>query len=106
MTFHRGRGAGESTILKRRQREEHLATYTDSVKGFQKMNSRAEWEHTLHVKSETNQVHRTLNQLKNEQENILQQRRIRLAELLNQEMENWKNQCLANMETPEDRQQK
>lgn len=30
----------------------------------------------------------------------------RLAELYNREMEEWKDECLANVETPEDRKHK
>ncbi|TMW60797.1 hypothetical protein Poli38472_000839 [Pythium oligandrum] len=101
-----GRGVGESLVLKRRQREEFLGDYTECVKGLTKMNSRAEWEHTLDLKSEKTTVLRTVNHLKNQHESQLHSRRLRLAELYNREMEQWKQTCLANMETPEDRKQK
>uniref|UniRef100_K3W7P2 Cilia- and flagella-associated protein 53 n=1 Tax=Globisporangium ultimum (strain ATCC 200006 / CBS 805.95 / DAOM BR144) TaxID=431595 RepID=K3W7P2_GLOUD len=101
-----GRGVGESLILKRRQRETHLASYVDCVKGLTKANSRAEWEHSLHTRTEGTQVQRTLHHLKNQHESQLHSRRLRLAELYNSEMEAWKEECLANVETPEDRKQK
>ncbi|KAF1320494.1 Coiled-coil domain-containing protein 11, partial [Globisporangium splendens] len=101
-----GRGVGESLILKRRQRETHLASYVDCVKGLTKANSRAEWEHSLHTRAEGTQVQRTLHHLKDHHESQLHSRRLRLAELYNSEMEAWKEECLANVETPEDRKQK
>lgn len=71
------RGVGESLILKRRQRDDHLASYTDCVKGLHKMHSRAEWEHTLHIKSEATHLNRTVGRLKNQQESQLHSRRLR-----------------------------
>ncbi|RLN70243.1 hypothetical protein BBJ28_00004273 [Nothophytophthora sp. Chile5] len=100
------RGVGESLILKRRQREDHLASYSSSVQGFAKINSRAEWEHSLHQKGENKQVQRTVLQLKNQHESQLHSRRLKLAELYNSEMDMWREACLANAETPEDRKQK
>ncbi|KAE9047476.1 hypothetical protein PR003_g1095 [Phytophthora rubi] len=100
------RGVGESLILKRRQREDHVASYATSVKGFARLNSRAEWEDSLYDKGESKQVQRTVAQLKNQQESQLHSRRLRLAELYNREMEEWRDACLANVETPEDRKQK
>ncbi|CEG39609.1 uncharacterized protein PHALS_09847 [Plasmopara halstedii] len=100
------RGVGESLILKRRQREDHLASYTTSVKGISRLNTRAEWEDSLCDRGEKKQVQRTIVQLKNQYESQLHSRRLRLAELYNSEMETWKNDCLANVETPEDRKQK
>ncbi|KAJ8526032.1 hypothetical protein ON010_g15151 [Phytophthora cinnamomi] len=108
-TRHAGsgaRGVGESLILKRRQREDHLASYATSVKGFARLNSRAEWEDSLYDKGEDKQVQRTVAQLKNQHESQLHSRRLRLAELYNREMEEWRDECLANVETPEDRKQK
>ncbi|RLN74044.1 hypothetical protein BBJ28_00000358 [Nothophytophthora sp. Chile5] len=108
------RGVGESLILKRRQREDHLASYSSSVQGFAKVNSRAEWEYSLHQKGESKQVQRTVLQLKNQHESQLHSRRLkydihgirrRLAELYNSEMDMWREACLANVETPEDRKQ-
>ncbi|KAJ0401212.1 hypothetical protein ATCC90586_010165 [Pythium insidiosum] len=99
------RGVGETLILKRRQRDDTLAHYTECVKGFNKMNARAEWEQTLAVKADTVQVQRTVKHLRNQQESQLHSRRLRLAELYNSEMEAWKEACLANVETPEDRKQ-
>lgn len=72
-----GRGMGESLIIKRRQREDSLASYSDCVKGINKMNSRAEWEQTLAGKSETRQVQRVYSQLRNQQESQLHSRRLR-----------------------------
>ncbi|GLD91867.1 hypothetical protein PINS_up000400 [Pythium insidiosum] len=100
------RGVGETLILKRRQRDDTLAHYSECVKGFSKMNARAEWEQTLAVKADVTQVQRTVKQLRNQQESQLHSRRLRLAELYNREMEEWKEACLANVETPEDRKQK
>ncbi|KAF4316469.1 hypothetical protein BBO99_00007670 [Phytophthora kernoviae] len=108
-TRHSGtgtRGVGDALILKRRQREESLANYTSSVQVNTKLNSRAEWEDSLRGKSETHQVLRTVTQLKNQHESQLHSRRLRLAELYNNEMEKWRDACLANVETPEDRKQK
>ncbi|EGZ22593.1 hypothetical protein PHYSODRAFT_249587 [Phytophthora sojae] len=99
------RGVGESLILKRRQREDHLASYATSVKGFLRANSRAEWEDSLYDKGEKKQVRRAVAQLKNQHESQLHSRRLRLAELYNREMEEWEDACLANVETPEDRKQ-
>ncbi|KAH7482230.1 Cilia- and flagella-associated protein 53 [Phytophthora ramorum] len=99
------RGVGDSLILKRRQREDHLASYTTSVQGFAKLNSRAEWEDSLHDKGESKQVQRAVVHLKNQHESQLHSRRLRLAELYNREMEEWRDACLANVETPEDRKQ-
>ncbi|KAF1778254.1 hypothetical protein GQ600_530 [Phytophthora cactorum] len=90
------RGVGESLILKRRQREDHLASFTTSAK----------WEDSLYDKGEKKQVQRTVVQLKNQHESQLHSRRLRLAELYNREMEEWRDECLANVETPEDRKQK
>ncbi|DAZ93323.1 TPA: hypothetical protein N0F65_003274 [Lagenidium giganteum] len=101
-----GRGVGESLILKRREREDFLGTYSECVKGFSKMNARAEWEHSLHLKSENVDVQRTFHHLKNQHESQLHSRRLRLAELYNREMEEWKAACLTNVETPEDRKHK
>ncbi|KAG1713100.1 hypothetical protein DVH05_000826 [Phytophthora capsici] len=106
---HRGpgtRGVGESLILKRRQREDHLASYTTSVKDITRLNARADWEDSLYDKGESKQVQRTVVQLKNQHESELHSRRLRLAELYNREMEQWRDECLANVETPEDRKQK
>ncbi|KAG7397232.1 Cilia- and flagella-associated protein 53 [Phytophthora boehmeriae] len=100
------RGVGEALILKRRQREESLANYTASVQGNTKLNSRAEWEESLRGKGETQQVMRTVTHLKNQHESQLHSRRLQLAELYNSEMEGWRDACLANAETPEDRKQK
>lgn len=74
-----GRGVGESLILKRRQREDHLASYVDCVKGLGRANSRAEWEHTLHTRSEDTQVQRTAHRLKNQHESQLHSRRLRFV---------------------------
>ncbi|KAF4044240.1 Trichohyalin-plectin-homology domain-containing protein [Phytophthora infestans] len=107
-TFRNGsgsRGVGESLILKRRQREDHLANLTTSVKDVSRLNARAEWEDTLHDKGEKKQVLRAVTQLKNQHESQLHSRRLRLAELYNREMEEWRDECLANVETPEDRKQ-
>lgn len=73
------RGVGESLIHKRRQRDDHLASYTDCVKGLHKMHSRAEWEHTLHVKAEATHLNRTVGSLKNQQESQLHSRRLRFV---------------------------
>lgn len=100
------RGVGESLVLKRRQREDALSHYADTVKGLTKMHARADWEHGIDLKSETTNLHRTVSRIKNQQESQLHSRRQRLAELYNREMEEWKQACLANMETPEDRKQK
>ncbi|KAG7390633.1 hypothetical protein PHYPSEUDO_007095 [Phytophthora pseudosyringae] len=108
-TRHSGpgaRGVGESLILKRRQREDHLASYEASVKGCARLNSRADWEDSLYDKGENRQVQRAVVQLKNQHESQLHSRRLRLAELYNREMEAWRDECLANVETPEDRKQK
>ncbi|OWZ23434.1 hypothetical protein PHMEG_0001680 [Phytophthora megakarya] len=100
------RGVGESLILKRRQREDHLASFTSSVKDLTRLNSRADWEESLNDKGESRQVQRTVAQLKNQYESQLHSRRLRLAELYNREMEEWREMCLATAETPEDRKQK
>ncbi|ETP12829.1 hypothetical protein F441_11862 [Phytophthora nicotianae CJ01A1] len=121
------RGVGESLILKRRQREDHLANFTTSVQGISRLNARADWEDSLYEKGEKKQVQRAVVQLKNQHESQLHSRRlryvseaavgieikannremcIRLAELYNREMEQWRDECLANVETPEDRKQK
>lgn len=71
------RGVGESLILKRRQREDHLASYATSVKGFLRANSRAEWEDSLYDKGEKKQVRRAVAQLKNQHESQLHSRRLR-----------------------------
>ncbi|ETL36486.1 hypothetical protein, variant [Phytophthora nicotianae] len=100
------RGVGESLILKRRQREDHLANFTTSVQGISRLNARADWEDSLYEKGEKKQVQRAVVQLKNQHESQLHSRRLRLAELYNREMEQWRDECLANVETPEDRKQK
>lgn len=74
---HGSRGVGESLILKRRQREDHLASYVDCVKGLDKANLRAEWEHSLHVRSEGTHVQRALHRLKNQHESQLHSRRLK-----------------------------
>lgn len=73
------RGVGEALIFKRRQREDHLASYVDCVKGFSRANSRAEWEQTLHTRSEGTIVQRTVHQLKNQHESQLHSRRLRFV---------------------------
>lgn len=71
-----GRGVGEALIMKRRQREDSLANYSECVKGFTKMNARADWEHTLDVKADATHVQRTVHELKNQQEAALHSRRL------------------------------
>ncbi|KAF1778260.1 hypothetical protein GQ600_16510 [Phytophthora cactorum] len=94
-----------SLILKRRQREDHLASFT-SRQGHLEAQRSAKWEDSLYDKGEKKQVQRTVVQLKNQHESQLHSRRLRLAELYNREMEEWRDECLANVETPEDRKQK
>ncbi|OQR92839.1 hypothetical protein THRCLA_08602 [Thraustotheca clavata] len=100
------RGAGEGTIMKRRQREDSLAMYGNIVKGFQHMNSRADWETKAHEQNGTRQTLRVLKELKNQDESALHSRRMKLAELYNHEFEMWRQQCMANVETPEERKEK
>jgi hypothetical protein len=71
---------GESLILKRRQRDDHLASYATSVKGFARLNSRAEWEDSLHEKGEVKQMQRVVTQLKNQHESELHSRRLRYGQ--------------------------
>lgn len=70
-------GVGESLILKRRAREDHLSSYSECVKGIHNMHSRAEWEHTLAGKAEVRQVQRVYGHLRNQQESQLHSRRLR-----------------------------
>ncbi|CAK4613750.1 hypothetical protein LEN26_000417 [Aphanomyces euteiches] len=100
------RGAGEQSIMKRRDREDSLAMYSGIVQGLSHMNSRADWETKLHEKSRQRETKVVFEQLKNQDESNLASRRLQLAALYNAEMETWKQLCLANVETPEERKQK
>ncbi|OQR86406.1 hypothetical protein ACHHYP_10573 [Achlya hypogyna] len=100
------RGAGEGTIMKRRQREDSLAMYSNIVKGFTHANARADWETKAHEQSGHRTTQRVLHALKNQDESALQSRRLKLAALYNAELEEWRAMCLANVETPEQRKAK
>ncbi|KAF0682695.1 Aste57867_25213 [Aphanomyces stellatus] len=103
---HAPRGAGEQSIMKRRHREDHLSTYTGIVKGLSRMNARADWETKLHDKAGVRETMTVFKQLKNQDESNLASRRLKLASLFNAEMDLWKQMCLENIETPEERKQK
>jgi hypothetical protein len=77
-----GRGVGEAIVLKRRQRDDTLATYGETVKGLTKMNARADWEHTLAAKADATQLHHTVSKLKNQHESQLHSRRLRWEDLI------------------------
>ncbi|EQC33672.1 hypothetical protein SDRG_08776 [Saprolegnia diclina VS20] len=100
------RGAGEGTIMKRRLREDSLAMYSNVVKGFAHLNSRADWETKAHEQNGQRQTQRVVGMLQNQDESALQSRRLKLAALYNAELEQWKAMCLANVETPEERKAK
>jgi hypothetical protein len=76
------RGVGESLILKRRAREEHLSSYGECVKGIGKMHLRADWEHSLAGKADARHVQRVYGQLRNQQESQLHSRRLRCVAAL------------------------
>lgn len=71
-----GRGVGESLIFKRRQREDHLASFGECVRGLGRAGARAEWEQALHARSEGSRVQRVTQRLKNQHESELHSRRL------------------------------
>ncbi|RHY61861.1 hypothetical protein DYB30_000182 [Aphanomyces astaci] len=100
------RGVGEQSIMKRRNREDSLSMYTGVVKGLSHMNARADWETKLHDKAGVRDTLNMLKTLKNQDESNLASRRLKLATLMNAEMDAWKQMCLHNVESPEERKQK
>ncbi|RHY91244.1 hypothetical protein DYB35_001640 [Aphanomyces astaci] len=100
------RGVGEQSIMKRRNREDSLSMYTGVVKGLSHMNARADWETKLHDKAGVRDTLNVLKTLKNQDESNLASRRLKLATLMNAEMDAWKQMCLHNVESPEERKQK
>ncbi|RHY34161.1 hypothetical protein DYB32_002480 [Aphanomyces invadans] len=92
--------------MKRRHREDALSTYTGIVKDLSHMNARADWETKLHEKAGVRETLTVLKTLKNQDESNLASRRLKLASLMNAELETWKQMCLHNVETPEERKQK
>lgn len=97
---------GERLILQRRAREEQLSNNLSNVSSMKGMNSRAFWEQKGATHAVETQILNTMQHLQQNEEQSLHERRVRLAQLYNDEMDAWKETCLRNVETPEQRTQK
>lgn len=90
-------------IMQRRIREDQLEMHSRNVSSMKDMSSRAQWEDRGFHDAKETKIQNTMKKLQNQDDNNLHARRLRLSDVYNDEMSKWKQECLNNIETPEQR---
>mmetsp|Transcript_22655 Transcript_22655/g.55923 ORF Transcript_22655/g.55923 Transcript_22655/m.55923 type:complete len:487 (-) Transcript_22655:44-1504(-) len=97
----KGRLAPDFMIMQRRKEEDHRRVYDEKSKIDEKLENLALWEHKTATKIQRNAISTKINTITRDLEDHLNARRAKLAEMLNQESDEYTRELQALEETPE-----